>query len=488
MPCRFSEGMVRVSPETIALAILLVGVIALVGKYIRVRVRLVQKLFLPVSIIGGFLALVLGPEVLGRLADLVGISGLRDGGVFGAGVLDVWSELPGLLISAVFATMFLGAQIPSPRRAVRLLGPQLSLGLTFASGQYVVGLVLTLLVLTPLFGVPHMFGALIEIGFEGGHGTAAGMADVMTDLDFAGGGDLALAMATVGIVSGVIIGVIVINWAARTGRTETFDARVEMSESALTGLYNRYRRPYGSTLTVRPESLEALTFHVGIVAVAILLGQALLSGLQAIENALWADSIEIFAYVPLFPLAMLGGVVLQLVAQQLGIDDFISGKMMERIQGLSLDMLIISALAALSLDAIAENIGAFAILAIAGVGWNVFVLLYFTPRFIRRYWLERGIGDFGQSMGVTATGLLLMRMADPENKSPAYEAFGYKQLVFEPFFGGGLVTAAAVPLIAQLGPYPLLIAMSVLLVLAIGSGLFYFGRRPEFAVEGRDSA
>src|SRR5690625_6455173 len=52
MPCRFSEGMVRVSPETIALAILLVGVIALVGKYIRVRVRLVQKLFLPVSIIG----------------------------------------------------------------------------------------------------------------------------------------------------------------------------------------------------------------------------------------------------------------------------------------------------------------------------------------------------------------------------------------------------------------------------------------------------
>src|SRR5690625_1529423 len=169
MPCRFSEGMVRVSPETIALAILLVGVIALVGKYIRVRVRLVQKLFLPVSIIGGFLALVLGPEVLGRLADLVGISGLRDGGVFGAGVLDVWSELPGLLISAVFATMFLGAQIPSPRRAVRLLGPQLSLGLTFASGQYVIGLILTLLVLTPLFGVPHMFGALIEIGFEGGH-------------------------------------------------------------------------------------------------------------------------------------------------------------------------------------------------------------------------------------------------------------------------------------------------------------------------------
>src|SRR5699024_12499800 len=115
MPCRFSEGMVRVSPETIALAILLVGVIALVGKYIRVRVRLVQKLFLPVSIIGGFLALFLGPEVAWGLADLVGISGLRDGGVFGSGVLDVWSDLAWLLISAVVHTMFWGAQVASPR-------------------------------------------------------------------------------------------------------------------------------------------------------------------------------------------------------------------------------------------------------------------------------------------------------------------------------------------------------------------------------------
>ena len=31
------------------------------------------------------------------------------------------------------------------------------------------------LVLTPLFGVPPVFGNLIEIGFEGGHGTVGGM-------------------------------------------------------------------------------------------------------------------------------------------------------------------------------------------------------------------------------------------------------------------------------------------------------------------------
>ena len=34
----------------------------------------------------------------------------------------------------------------------------------------------------------------------------------------------------------------------------------------------------------------------------------------------------------------------------------------------------------------------------------------------------------GQSMGVTATGILLLRMVDPENKSGAFESFAYKQL------------------------------------------------------------
>lgn len=39
------------------------------------------------------------------------------------------------------------------------------------------------------------YGGLIEIGFEGGHGTAAGMADTFADLGFEEGADLALGLA-----------------------------------------------------------------------------------------------------------------------------------------------------------------------------------------------------------------------------------------------------------------------------------------------------
>lgn len=470
------------SPTTVALAILLLGVLALVGIAVRAYSKTAQKLFLPVSLIAGFIALIVGPQVLGRLGGWLGWDGLTEGGLFGAEVMSVWSEIPGLLISVVFAALFLGSAIPSPKRAVTLLGPQLSLGFTFASGQYVIGMLLAVLILVPLFNVSPMFGALIEIGFEGGHGTAAGMAPVMTELGFEEGGDLALAMATVGILSGVIIGVIAINWAARRGHSETLDVESNQDPETAQGFYHR-DQPSGGAQTVRSESLDTLTLHIGIIAVAIIIGQGILSGLQAVEQWLWADSIEIFAYVPLFPLAMLGGVIIQLVADKTGLANLIDRGTMERIQGLALDTLIIAALATLSLDAIANNIGPFAILAIAGIAWNVFVLFFLAPRFIQSYWFERGIADFGQSMGVTATGLLLLRMADPKQESPAYEAFGYKQLVFEPFFGGGLVTAASIPLIVQLGPYPLLIVMAVLLVGSILTGLFYFGKRDTFVVK-----
>lgn len=224
-------------------------------------------------------------------------------------------------------------------------------------------------------------------------------------------------------------------------------------------------------MTVRPASIEPLAIHFSVVAVAILIGQALLSGLQALERALWVETVELFEYVPLFPLAMLGGVLVQIVIDRYDHYEVIDRQMMVRIQGLALDLLIVAAIATLSLQVIADNLVPFLILAAAGVGWNLGVFLVFARRMIPNYWFERGIGDLGQSMGVTATGLILMRVADPDGETPAYEAFGYKQLGFEPFFGGGLITASSIPLIAQFGAMPLLIAMLALLAVSIVAGL-----------------
>jgi glutamate:Na+ symporter, ESS family len=460
------------SPETVGLAILLLGGLLLLGKFVRYRWGVAQRLFLPSSLIAGTIGLLAGPDVLGNLVGL-------EEGLFTGPVFEVWEELPELLISVVFATLFLGHRIPRPRQIWEYGGPQLSLGLSMGAGQYVVGILLAVLLLTPVFGMDPMVGALIEIGFEGGHGTAAGLGGTFADLGFEEGEDLALGLATIGVVAGVGVGIVLINWGARRGRTEVMAADVTESLDRQRGIYELEDREEAAIMTVRPSSIEPLSIHFALVAVAVIVGAVLLSGLQLAEDRLWGPAgVEIIEHVPLFPLAMIGGLIVQLLVDRFDRKQLVDRMMMMRIQGLSLDVLIVAALATLALDVIAENLVPFLLLGAAGVGWNVFIFLVFARRIIPTYHFERGIGDLGQSMGVTATGLILIRVVDPENTTPALEAFGYKQLGFEPFLGGGLVTALSVPLIAQFGPYPLLIVMAGVLAVSLLSGVFYFGKLP----------
>ena len=57
------------SPSMVGMSFLVLGIILLLGKWIRVITPNLQKLFIPSSLIGGFLALILGPQALGNLVE-----------------------------------------------------------------------------------------------------------------------------------------------------------------------------------------------------------------------------------------------------------------------------------------------------------------------------------------------------------------------------------------------------------------------------------
>src|SRR5699024_8006396 len=230
---------------------------------------------------------------------------------------------------------------------------------------------------------------------------------------------------------------------------------------------------------VRPESVEPMSLHFALVGLAVLIGYLILTGLQWIESFTWGawTGVEFMTYIPLFPLAMIGGIILQAILAKFDSAHILDGKMINRIQGFALDILILTAIATVSLDIIGQNIIPFITLALGGILWNVFAFLVLAKRIIPEYWFERGIGDFGQSTGIAATGLLLMRVVDPDNKSPAFESFGYKQLVYEPFLGGGLVTALSIPILYNTGPYPFLIFATIMSLTGLLIGLLYYRKK-----------
>lgn len=444
--------------EVSAALIALLGLL-LAGALLRRRSRLLTGNFVPASLVAGAIGLAFGAEGLGAVP---------------AWMVDVWSSLPGLLINVVFAGLFLGIAIPGPRAIWRIAGPQVAFGQTIAWGQYVVGLLLAITVLTPIFGLPHAAGALIEIGFEGGHGTAAGMAPVFEAFGFEDGLDIALGLSTVGVVGAVVIGMAIINWGARRGIIQPVppvDRGPQIESVEEPGKLARGR------LLPGPEIVEPLTLIAGFIGAAILLGWLMLQGLTLVEELLWAGSgIAIIRYIPLFPFAMLGGIVIQIALDRAGKSELLDRGLVVALQGLALDLLITSAIAALSLAAIGRNFWPFVLLAAAGTAWCLFCFFVLGPRYMRTFWFERAIADYGQSMGMTASGLLLLRVSDPKGRSPALMGFGYTQLLFEPIVGGGLFTAAAIPLIVGFGALPILVLTATAMFAWMAVGLFYFGR------------
>ncbi len=408
----------------------LLGFFLLLGKALRVAVRLFQTLYLPSSILGGFIALACGPYLLDLLPVWVG----RE-----------WAQVPGLLINIVFASLFLGVALPGARALWNQGGAQLCFGLVVGLGQYVVALLLTVLVLSPVFGVPPVFACILEIGFSGGHGTAAGMAGVFQEVGFPAGAALSQMSATVGIITAVVGGILFINIALRRGYRTLGPGHGAALRSPSSGLLSREQRFPIARATVSPESLEPFAFHFALVALAVLLGWLMLGGVRALHPLLRG--------FPLFPLAMIGGLLIQALARPLRVDRYFDRDTFERILGFSIDLLVVAAIATMRLDLFVANFWPFLLLMAAGIAWLFFTLAVLAPRMFPCYWLERGVTEYGMQSGVTAIGLLLLRLVDPLYDTGTAEAFGFKQMVYEPLLGGGLVTATAPFLIIRYGAW-----------------------------------
>lgn len=458
---------------TVGTACMLIPLLLIVGKGVRRVVRLFDALYLPTAIIAGILGLLLGPQVLGRF---FAEGALLDHGVFPEAVYDAWSQMPKLLISVVFAGLFIGKPMPSLRAAWESGGPQVLMGFTISFGQYAVGLAVAMLLLVPLFDANPLTGVLLEISLSGGHGTAAGLAPTFAELGFDEGQDLALGLATIGLIAGVVLGTAFVNHAVRSDRITI--AREEEPEGD-EGFELSAIQDNESPQPVAPKtSADPLSLHLGLIAAAIGIGYLLLKALQLLEQHAWAAVTgDLVAYVPLFPMAMIGGALLQVVLKAVGMQAWVSRDLINRISGTALDFIIVSAMATLSLSSIGRNWAPFAILAVAGIAWSVFCFWALAPRMIPNRWFEKSIGDFGQGTGMAVSGLLLMRIADPDNRSGALESFGYKQLPYEPFLGGGLLTALALPLCARLGPGILLAVTAACCIACIALGVTFFGQR-----------
>jgi ESS family glutamate:Na+ symporter len=195
------------SAEEFGLSLVVLSLVFACAALVRRWSRPLRKLFMPTAVIGGFLVLGLGPEGMGRL--------LGGSGVFPNDVFAVWRQLPGVLITVMSASLLLGERLPPLRTVWSISGSHVIMIGVMSMGQLALGGILVWLLLEPAFGIDGK-AAVIEMSFAGGHGTLAGLTPVLQQY---GVGDLlyiGLGLATIGMVSGIVVGTMLVNYAIRS--------------------------------------------------------------------------------------------------------------------------------------------------------------------------------------------------------------------------------------------------------------------------------
>jgi len=463
------------------------------------------------------------------------------------GVLAVWQELPLILLTLVFGTLLVGKPLPRPGGLWRPLSAQVLLALTLAFGQYLVAALVVLALQSRLAGVHPLMACLIEVSYEGGHGSAAAMGPTYARLGFPGGEALGLAMATVGLLSSTLVGGIVVVVARRVGWLQVvapvlpvateggpdpvMDAafaapvpeatlmapaapaaaalkapgitappgeggavRVADSTAAAPALmgggataFTGDTREGGSLAdpagslpdpSDRPEppntkgagtgflshSLAAWAVNLALAGIGVGIGWLALEGLRWGANAVGGGFAAVIEAFPVFPLAIIGSLLVRLVLERSGNASVASSAIQGLVATLAADLLITAATACLDLSLLAQDWIPLTALAVAGLAWNLGVVLLLGPRILPAPWFERGILEFGQATGVAASGLLLLRMADPNDQSDALPAFSIKQLLLQPLIAGGVITVVAPLAVTRLG-LPLWSGLCLVLVL-----------------------
>ena len=432
----------------LALAMAALGLILALGR--RIGTALQLRLWgIPEALVAGLLGLLLAPS--GPLPLLP------------QPVMQLWADLPLVLLTLVFGSLLLGKPLPQLKALWRPVTGQVSLALMLAFGQYVVGGLAVLLVLQPWLGVSPIMACLIEVAYEGGHGSAAAMGPSYAALGFPGGQDLGLAMATVGLLSSTLVGGLVVVLGRRRGWllscAEGQAAEPEPQASAASP----------SAPTTPNSGAAAWAVNLALVGVAVAIGVVLLQLLRAATAPLGGTLAVVVEALPVFPLAIIGSLLTRWWLERSGHSHWTSAAIQSQVGTLSADLLITAATAGLNLKLLQADWLPLTVLALAGLAWNLAVVLLLGPRLLPADWFERAVIEFGQATGVAASGLLLLRMADPDDRSDALPAFSIKQLLLQPFVAGGVVTVVAPLAVASWG-LPAWSGFCLAVVLLAGGG------------------
>ena len=379
----------------------------LVGKFLRVKIRLIQKLFIPPSLLAGLLGLIFGPNGLGWLPLSGNIS-----------------TYAAILIAVVFGALPLSSPSFKIKEVAHRVGPMWAFSQFGMVFQWAVMGLFGLLVLRLIW--PQLnpaFGVMLPTGFYGGHGTAAAIGSAFEGLGWDEATSLGMTTATVGVIVAILGGLLFIKSATKKGQTSYLADFADLPDEYRSGLLPKEKREATAVGTTSPISIDSHIFHLAIVVLAAFGGYMLSKGVKMA----W-PKLEL----PVFSCAFVVGMLIKMAFNKADAATYIDPKTTSSISSSATDLLVACGVASIKLSVVVKYAWPLIVLSLVGICVTVFTVFYFGRHLNRKDWFEKSIFAWGWWTGTMAMGIALLRIVDPKQASRAMDDYALAYLPCAP--------------------------------------------------------
>lgn len=365
-----------------------------VSQLLRAKVGLLQKFFVPPSMLAGFIALALGSQGF----DVLPFS-------------EAISSYASVLIIVIFAGVGINGFSFSKdgfKAEVNRIGSYFSYKVLAQAIQFAFAPLFGVLVISRLFpNINYGFGLLLASGFSGGHGTAAAVGTAFARLGDTDAMDIAMTCATVGILSGIFGGLFFIKLGTKYGWTKYMKGFQYISDDLRCGLVPENERRSMGKETTSSTVLDPLAWHLAVLLIASGIGVFLSKGIYA------ATGLDL----PNYLMAFITAIIMFVIFKKTGVGGYIDENVISRISGTATDYLVFFGIASIKISVIIKYAAPLGLLLLWGIVLVVLTLMFFGPAMNKGSWFERSIFVWGYSTGVFAIGFILLRIVDPMNRS-----------------------------------------------------------------------
>jgi len=377
----------------------------LVGVVLRAKIRFFQKYLFPASLIGGIIGFVVINA--GWCTSDYNIFTLIAFHLFGLGFISIGltgSDSKGSTPKSIFRGSLWLALI-----YIFSLSFQSMIGASILGGfnQF----------MEPLY---QGIGSLVGAGFAQGPGQTVAVAAVWEgSYKIPHAVSIGLSFAAFGFFVAALVGVPLANWGVRKGLTA--HAPKDLPHEFQVGLFKSGQGSQIGKQTTHSANVDTFAFQLALVFAIYFLTYLECNIMLTIFPKVLHAMTHGFAFF----YGMVNAMIIRAIMRKLNIDHLIDNNVQRRVTGSTVDFMIVATMMAVQLTVVWAFIIPILTIVVTVSAVTLLYVLYFSRRSgFEKYGFERALAIFGNVTGTVASGLLLLRIVDPDFESPVATEMG----------------------------------------------------------------